>query len=75
MPKSVNSKGKSFEQSLEGLEGIVEKLESGELPLDESLTLFEDGVKIYKECKTQLEKAEKKISKLNDSLKEEEVSD
>jgi len=75
MSKSANSKGKNFEQSLEGLEGIVEKLESGELPLDESLALFENGVKIYKECKTQLEKAEKKISKLNDSLKEEEVSD
>ena len=61
---------KSFEQSLEDLESLVSNLEQGELGLDESINKFEEGVKLYKFCKDQLGKAEKKISKLSDSLNE-----
>ena len=67
------SKKKSFEDSLKELENIVFKLESGELPLEQSLEQFESGTKLYKECKEQLSIAEKKIAILTESLKEEEL--
>ena len=68
------SKKKSFEESLKELESIVSKLESGEMSLEDSLEKFEVGTKLYKECKDQLSIAEKKISILTESLKEEELS-
>lgn len=51
----------SFEKALEELEGIVEKMEKGGLPLNESLSLFEKGVKLAKYLREELEKAEKKV--------------
>jgi exodeoxyribonuclease VII small subunit len=51
----------SFEKALSELEGIVEKLEKGGLALDESLALFEKGVKLSRFLRGELEKAEKKI--------------
>ncbi len=51
----------SFETALTELEGIVEKLERGGLALNESLALFEKGVKLARFLRTELEKAEKKI--------------
>ena len=54
----------SFEASLEELERIVKKLESGDLPLEESLKLFENGMRISTECKRQLEEAETRIEML-----------
>jgi exodeoxyribonuclease VII small subunit len=68
------SKKKSFEESLKELESIVAKLESGEMSLEDSLEKFEIGTKLYKDCKDQLSIAEKKISILTESLKEEELS-
>lgn len=59
-----------FEDALENLESIVSKLESGELSLEESIDNFEAGVKKYKVCKKLLDKAQKKISLLTDSLNE-----
>lgn len=50
-----------FEESLKKLEGIVEQLESGDLTLDESLTKYENGIKLYKQCLALLESAEKKV--------------
>ncbi len=67
------TKKKSFEESLKELETIVAKLESGDLPLEESLEQFETGTKLYKVCKDQLTIAEKKIAVLTESLKEEEL--
>lgn len=64
-------KNLNFEDSLEELEKLVSELESGKLGLDESLTKFEKGLSLYKSCRTSLEKAEKKISILTESLKEE----
>lgn len=54
----------SFEKALEDLEKIVEKLEKGELSLNESLSLFEKGVKLARFLRDELEKAEKKVSLL-----------
>ena len=61
---------KTFEQSLQELEKIVRALEAGNIGLDESLDKFEEGVKLYKNCRSTLDKAEKKIRVLNESLKE-----
>ncbi len=52
---------KSFEKSLEELETIVGKLENGDLPLEESLELFEKGIKLSRECRDRLTSAERKI--------------
>ncbi|REJ77746.1 MAG: exodeoxyribonuclease VII small subunit [Acidobacteria bacterium] len=54
----------SFEESLEALEGIVKKLEEGELPLEKSLELFEEGVRLSRKCQQKLEKAERRIEML-----------
>ena len=51
----------NFEKSLKRLEEIVGFLESGDAPLDKSLSVFEEGVKLVKECNTMLENAERKI--------------
>ena len=66
----MGTEKQSFESSLEDLERLVSNLEDGELSLDESLKKFEEGTKLYKFCKDQLGKAEKKITKLSESLKE-----
>ena len=50
-----------FEESLKRLEEIVSKLESGNIALEESLTLFEEGVKLSRHCKKKLDEAEKKV--------------
>lgn len=60
-----------FEKDLEKLETIVKELESGELSLEECLNKFEKGVSLYKGCKEQLGKAEKRIAKLTEDLEEE----
>jgi exodeoxyribonuclease VII small subunit len=61
---------KDFETSLTKLEQIVRELESGDTSLNESLTRFEQGIDLYKQCRQTLEAAEKKIKILSDSLKE-----
>lgn len=53
-----------FEKKLERLEEIVGKMESGDLSLEESLKLFEEGVKNSRECHEQLTKAEEKVKLL-----------
>lgn len=55
---------KSFEKSLDELEKIVTKLEAGDLPLEESLKLFEEGVKLSRNCRTRLANAERRIEML-----------
>ena len=54
----------TFEQSLEELEILVDKLERGQLPLDESLETFETGMKLAHVCTEKLTKAERRIEKL-----------
>lgn len=58
---------KSFEKSVQELDAIVSKMESGELSLDESLKLFEKGVKLTRACQKTLADAEAKIEKLMSS--------
>ncbi len=54
----------SYEDSLERLEEIVQRLESGQLPLDESLRLFEEGTRLTKVCQKRLTEAELRIERL-----------
>ncbi len=54
----------SFEESIKKLEEIAQKLERGETSLDESLKLFEEGVKILKACNEEIDNAEQKVNVL-----------
>ncbi|MBP1909344.1 exodeoxyribonuclease VII small subunit [Methanolobus bombayensis] len=74
MNNSEDSENVSFEESLEELESLVEMLERGQLTLDESLELFERGMKLARICNQKLSKAERKIEILieeNGNLKTE----
>jgi len=53
--------GRTFEASLEALEQIVRQLEDGDLPLDKSLELFEQGIRLSRECQERLSQAERRI--------------
>jgi exodeoxyribonuclease VII small subunit len=53
-----------FEKKLGRLEEIVSKMESGDLSLEDSLKMFEEGVKLSRECNTQLQAAEQKVKVL-----------
>lgn len=70
---SKPSKVFNFEQSLEALNTLVNKMEKGHLPLEESLAYFEKGVAIIRDCQLALKKAENKIQILtqegNESLR------
>jgi exodeoxyribonuclease VII small subunit len=54
----------SFEESLKNLETIVDQLEKGDLPLEQSLKLFEEGVGLSAVCKQELDVAEGKVQTL-----------
>lgn len=54
----------SFEDCVRRLGEIVEKLESGELPLEDSLALFEQGVKLSRDAQSRLDAAEKRVEQL-----------
>jgi len=65
--KEIDVKTLSFEQALAGLTGLVEKLESGELPLEESVAAFEQGVKLSRRCEALLDQADQRLQVLDDS--------
>jgi len=58
MPKTT------FEQSMKKLEQIVQELESGDLPLEEAVQKFEEGIKLSRLCSEKLDETEKKITLL-----------
>ena len=55
------SKELKFEEAIQRLSEVVRLLESGEVPLDESIALFEEGMKLSKKCTELLEQAEQKV--------------
>ena len=59
MPR--DSKAPDFEQALAELEGLVERLEHGDLPLDEALKAFERGVALTRQCQASLQAAQQKV--------------
>ena len=54
----------SFEEAMKGLEEVVARLESGETPLEESIRLFEKGMKLSEVCRKRLDEADRKIELL-----------
>ncbi len=58
----ASNKQHSFEKNLSTLESLVEKLEHGDLPLEQALKEFESGVKLVRECQKALQAAEQKIA-------------
>ena len=60
----MNAKNQTFESSLKELEKIVRGLEEGDLSLEDSLKLFEDGVRLSRECQERLNQAERRIEVL-----------
>ena len=64
MAKAAKDKAPGFEETLGALEQIVNQLESGELPLERALELFEEGVGLTRNCQQQLEEAERKVEML-----------
>jgi len=57
----------SFEQALNRLEEIAQSLESGDVPLEDSLKMFEEGMKLIEFCNSKLNEAQKKVQKLTRS--------
>src|SRR5919199_529466 len=62
--KKAEAQGQTFEASLAALEQIVRELERGDLPLEKSLELFEQGVRLSRECQERLQAAERRIEVL-----------
>lgn len=67
------SKSATIEENFKSLEEIISKLEEGTLTLDESFKLYNEGVKIVKNCNSQLDKVEKQIVIINGSGDEDEL--
>lgn len=65
-PDNETSPVADFERSLDALEQLVEKMEHGEMSLEESLAAYERGVGLYRRCQTALEQAELRVRLLSD---------
>ena len=67
---------KNFEESITELEGIVNELEKGQISLEDSLILFEKGIKLVRECNYKLKCAQQQVEKLiieNGEIKTEQL--
>lgn len=65
-PATETSPVADFENSLDALEQLVEKMEHGEMSLEESLAAYERGVGLYRRCQQALEQAELRVRLLSD---------
>ncbi|KAB8190489.1 exodeoxyribonuclease VII small subunit [Lysobacter maris] len=65
-PATEASPVADFEQSLDALEQLVEKMEQGEMSLEDSLAAYERGVGLYRKCQAALEQAELRVRLLSD---------
>lgn len=64
MSATKKPKGMAFEEAMESLEGMIQKMESGNLPLEESLHMFEEGMKLARFCEQKLTEAESRVETL-----------
>lgn len=62
--ETTDLSGMSFEDALRALEEVVRRLESGEVPLDESITLYERGEVLRKHCQARLDAAQARIERI-----------
>ena len=65
----------TFESAMKRLEEIVNALESGQVSLDDSLKLFEEGIKLTKYCENELKNIENKAAKILENSKEEDFQE
>ncbi|WP_111642698.1 exodeoxyribonuclease VII small subunit [Marinimicrobium alkaliphilum] len=63
----TKKKSADFEQSLSALEGLVNRMESGDLSLEESLKAFEEGIALTRDCQARLAAAEQQVQKLTEN--------
>jgi len=68
----MTEKNESFEASLAKLEAILKRLETEDVPLEEMLALYEEGVALSKTCRKVLEDARKKLQVISENLSEEQ---
>jgi exodeoxyribonuclease VII small subunit len=66
--KKAKSTGWSLEESMQKLNNIVEKLEGGEVSLDDAMSLYEEGMVISKQCLEKLSQAELKLKKIRKDM-------
>jgi exodeoxyribonuclease VII small subunit len=66
MTRQTDARSLGFEEAFQSLQGIVERLEKGNLPLDESVALFELGTELANRCTALLDQAELKIRSLSE---------
>lgn len=64
MPKKAAPSDFHYEKALTDLEKLVEKMEQGDLPLEQALSYFEEGIALAKQCQTALTKADQKVKTL-----------
>lgn len=72
---AARPRSNEFEKAFQDLEKIVQRLEGEELPLDESLKLFEEGIRLSRFCHKRLEEVEKKIEIILADAKGEPVTE
>ncbi len=70
----AKNSSETFEKTFKELSDLVEKMEQGDLSLDQSLDCFEKGVKLSKTCQQLLEKAEQKIETLLKNIPREDIA-
>ena len=63
-PQAETQDDRSFEECLQSLENVVERIESGELSLEDSLATFEEGVRLVQSCNRKLSDVERRIEVL-----------
>lgn len=66
-------KEKTFDEAMKELETIVQKLEQGDVPLEEALDQFQEGIKLSRYCKSIVEDAEKTVTKMVNENGNEEI--
>ena len=64
----------TFEQAIEELETIINRLEEGDVPLDQTIELYEKGSELKEFCEKKLQSAEVKIKKINQKTKTKEIT-
>ena len=72
--QSQNYENLNFEDAIERLENIIEKMECERIPLEELLKDYEEGTKLLNACKEKINVAKEKVEKINNSLNENEAS-
>ena len=72
--QSQKNESLNFEEAIERLENIIEKMEGERIPLEELLKDYEEGTRLLNACKEKINTAKEKVEKINNSLNEDKPS-